>query len=108
MIARYSFVALSTADLARQRAFWVDQLGFEISEENPGEFSIVNAGRLRLCVDLAGGDVHVAGGEDPVIGLKVDSVRRTLATFAGRGVAVPEEPISADSMLSSAIPMEGQ
>jgi catechol 2,3-dioxygenase-like lactoylglutathione lyase family enzyme len=53
MIARYSFVALTTADLVRQRAFWVDQLGFEVSEENPGEFFIVNAGGLRLCVDLA-------------------------------------------------------
>ncbi len=28
MIGRYSFVALTTTDLARQRAFWVDQLGF--------------------------------------------------------------------------------
>jgi hypothetical protein len=27
MIGRYSFVALTTTDLARQRAFWVDQLG---------------------------------------------------------------------------------
>ncbi len=94
MIDRYSFVALTTSDLARQRAFWIDQLGFEISEENPGEFFIVNAGGLRLCVDLADGDVHVAGGKDPVIGLKVDSVRKTLAALVGRGVAVPEEPIS--------------
>ena len=95
MIVRYSFVALTTVDLARQRAFWVDQLGFEISEETPGEFFIVNAGGLRLCVDLADGDVHVAGGKDPVIGLKVDSVRKTLAALAGRGVAAPAEPISA-------------
>ena len=94
MIGRYSFVALTTTDLARQRAFWVDQLGFEISEENPGEFFIVNAGGLRLCVDLADGDVHVVGGKDPVIGLKVDSVSKTLADLAARGVAVPEEPIS--------------
>jgi catechol 2,3-dioxygenase-like lactoylglutathione lyase family enzyme len=94
MIVRYSFVALTTADLARQRAFWVEQLGFETSEENPGEFFMVNAGGLRLCVDLVDGDVHVAGGKDPVIGLKVDSVRKTLAALADRGVAVPEEPIS--------------
>lgn len=69
--------------------------GFEVSEENPGAFFIVNAGRLRLCVDLADGDIHIAGGKDPVIGLKVDSVRKTLAALAGRGVAVPREPISA-------------
>lgn len=95
MIVRYSFVALTTTDLARQRRFWVDQLGFPISEEKPAEFFMVDAGGLRLCVDLADGDVHVAGGKDPVIGLEVDSVRKTLAALADRGVAVPEEPISA-------------
>jgi catechol 2,3-dioxygenase-like lactoylglutathione lyase family enzyme len=94
VIGRYSFVALTTADLARQRAFWVDQLGFEVSEEDPGEFFIVNAGGLRLCVDLADGDIHVAGGKDPVIGLKVDSVPETLAMLAARGVAVPRKAIS--------------
>jgi catechol 2,3-dioxygenase-like lactoylglutathione lyase family enzyme len=77
MILCYSFAALTTTDLARQRTFWVDQLGFEVSEENPGEFFIVNAGNLRLCVDLADGDIHVAGGKDPVIGLKVDSMTET-------------------------------
>jgi catechol 2,3-dioxygenase-like lactoylglutathione lyase family enzyme len=97
MIVRYSFVALTTADLARQRAFWVDQLGFEVLEETAGEFFIVDAGGLRLCVDLADGDVHVAGGKDPVIGLKVDSVHKTLAALAERGVAVPEELVSAQN-----------
>src|SRR5712691_8294854 len=92
MIVGYSFVALTTADLARQRTFWVDQLGFAISEEKQGEFFIVDAGGLRLCVDLADGDIHVAGGTDPVIGLKVDSVRKTLAALAARGVTVPEKP----------------
>jgi catechol 2,3-dioxygenase-like lactoylglutathione lyase family enzyme len=94
MIDRYSFVALTTTDLERQRAFWVHQLGFQISEERPGEFFIVDAGGLRLCVDLADGDVHVAGGKDPVIGLKVDSVQATLAALAGRGVVVGA-PVSA-------------
>ena len=94
MIVRYSFVALTTTDLVRQRRFWVDQLGFSISEEHPGEFFIVDAGGLRLCVDLADGDVHVAGGKDPVIGLKVDSVRETLAVLASVGVEV-DAPISA-------------
>jgi catechol 2,3-dioxygenase-like lactoylglutathione lyase family enzyme len=88
-------VALTTTDLARQRAFWVDQLGFEITEEKSEEFFIVNAGGLRLCVDLADGDLHIAGGTDPVIGLKVDSVQDTLATLAARGVVVPERQISA-------------
>jgi catechol 2,3-dioxygenase-like lactoylglutathione lyase family enzyme len=93
MILRYSFAALTTTDLARQRAFWVDQLGFEVSEEKPGQFFIVNAGGLRLCVDLADDDVHVAGGKDPVIGLRVDSVADTLGALAARGLPVPTEPV---------------
>lgn len=93
MILRYSFAALTTTDLARQRTFWVDQLGFEVSEENPGESFIVNAGGLRLCVDLADGDIHVAGGKDPVIGLKVDSVTETLGALAARGLPVPAKPV---------------
>ncbi|MGE5412785.1 MAG: VOC family protein [Syntrophomonadaceae bacterium] len=96
VIRRYAFVALTTTDLARQRTFWVDQLGFAVSEEKPGEFFIVDAGGLRLCVDLAEGDVHVAGGTDPVIGLKVDSVAATLAELDRRGVAVPTAPTSAE------------
>lgn len=93
---RYSFVALTTTDLGRQRRFWVNQLGFAITEERAGEFFIVDAGGLRLCVDLADGDVHVAGGKDPVVGLKVDSVAESLTLLAGRGVAVPGEPTSGE------------
>lgn len=95
MIVRYSFVALTTTDLRRQRAFWVDQLGFPVTEEKPGEFFIVDAGGLRLCVDVADGDVHVAGGKDPVVGLRVDSVQKTLAALAARGLAVPESATAA-------------
>ena len=96
VIVRYAFVALTTTDLPRQRRFWVDQLGFEVVEESPGEFFIVDAGGLRLCVDLADGDLHIAGGRDPVIGLKVDSVAATLAGLAPRGVTVPATPTSVD------------
>lgn len=94
MILRYSFVALTTTNLDRQRTFWVDQLGFPISEEKPSEFFIVDAGGLRLCVDLADGEVHVAGGKDPVIGLKIGSVTETLAVLAGRGVSVPDGAVT--------------
>jgi catechol 2,3-dioxygenase-like lactoylglutathione lyase family enzyme len=86
IIERYSFVAVTTQDLARARAFWVDGLGFTITEEQAGDFFIVDAGGLRLCVDAADGDVHVAGGSDPVIGLKIASVADALATLAARGI----------------------
>jgi catechol 2,3-dioxygenase-like lactoylglutathione lyase family enzyme len=81
MVERYSFVAITAADLVLARHFWVDQLGFTVIEETEGSHFIVDAGGLRLCVDIADGDVHRAGGGDPVIGLKVDSVVKTLAAL---------------------------
>ena len=80
MIQRYSFVAITAADLVLSRHFWVDQLGFAVVEEVEGNHFIVDAGGLRLCVDVADGETHRTGG-DPVIGLKVDSVVKTLAAL---------------------------
>lgn len=80
MVERYSFVAITTADLVLARHFWVDQLGFAVTEEAEGHHFIVDAGGLRLCVDIADGETHRAGS-DPVIGLKVDSVVKTLAAL---------------------------
>lgn len=85
-IDRYSFVAITTLDLGRARRFWVDQLGFSVTEENSGQFFIVDAGGLRLCVDLADGELHLPGGTDPVIGLKVTSLEKTLSVLSERGL----------------------
>lgn len=86
MFERYAFVAITTRDLAAARAFWADQLGFTVTEERAGDFFIVDAGGLRLCVDLADGDLHFAGSTEPTLGLKVASLPETLAALAGRGV----------------------
>jgi catechol 2,3-dioxygenase-like lactoylglutathione lyase family enzyme len=91
MFERYSFVAITTLDLERARRFWVDALGFVITVEDPGHFFIVDAGGLRLCIDLADGDIHKLGSTDPVIGLKVQSVQRALEELASRGVK-PHRP----------------
>jgi len=91
---RYSFVAITTTDLGRARTFWVDQLGFRVTEERHDEFFIIDAGGLRFCVDLADGDIHVAGGTDPVVGLKVASLEAVLADLAARGVQVASPPVS--------------
>ena len=72
MFERYSFVAITTLDLDRARRFWVDALGFPVSEEEEaGHFFIVDAGGLRLCIDVADDDIHKPGSTDPVIGLEV-------------------------------------
>ena len=36
IVERYAFVALTTTDLERARRFWVDQLEFPVTEEEPG------------------------------------------------------------------------
>jgi catechol 2,3-dioxygenase-like lactoylglutathione lyase family enzyme len=92
MIERYSFVAVTTRDLPRARAFWADAMGFSVTEEEPGHFFIVDAGGLRLCVDTADGAIHVPGGTDPVVGLKVASLERTLALLRERGLRPDQEP----------------
>jgi catechol 2,3-dioxygenase-like lactoylglutathione lyase family enzyme len=86
MFQRYSFVAITTLDLHRARRFWVDGLGFAVTEEKAGDFFIVDAGGLRLCIDLADDEIHKVGGSDPVIGLKVQSVSETLQRLAARGI----------------------
>jgi catechol 2,3-dioxygenase-like lactoylglutathione lyase family enzyme len=95
---RYSFVAVTARDLDRSRAFWVDGLGCPVTEEEAGHHFIVDAGGLRLCLDLEDGGVHREGGSDPVIGLHVASLDAALATLATRGIR-PEsvEPSSKGS-----------
>lgn len=86
MFDRYSFVALASTDLAAARRFWAELLGCAVAEERSGEYFIVDAGGLRLCVDLADGKAHIAGSTDPTIGLKVRSVGETLLALARRGL----------------------
>lgn len=85
MFERYSFVAITTRNLAAARRFWVGELGCAIIEERPDDFFIVDAGGLRLCVDLADGENHVAGSTDPVIGFKVASLREVLERLHDEG-----------------------
>lgn len=92
MIERYSFVAVTTFDLARARRFWAEALHFPVTEEKPGDYFIVNAGGLRVCVDLADGKTHKTGSSDPVIGLKVTSVEEALEQLAPFGVVAFDSP----------------
>lgn len=95
LFERYSFVAVTTLDLAQARDFWVDTLGFPVTDEKPGDFFMVDAGGLRLCIDLADGETHKFGGADPVIGLKVASLSQVLEKLAASGVKSVEGPTSA-------------
>jgi catechol 2,3-dioxygenase-like lactoylglutathione lyase family enzyme len=96
MIERYSFVAITTLDLARAHWFWTEALGFPVTEERAGDFFIVDAGGLRLCLDLADGDVHQAGSSDPVIGLKVVSVKEELKRLAPLGITAFKGPLNGE------------
>jgi catechol 2,3-dioxygenase-like lactoylglutathione lyase family enzyme len=101
MFERYSFVAITTLDLDRARRFWVDALGFQVTEEETGHFFIVDAGGLRLCIDLADDDIHKPGSTDPVIGLKVKSVRNILEDLAKRGHTADRSPAGGANTPSS-------
>jgi catechol 2,3-dioxygenase-like lactoylglutathione lyase family enzyme len=90
---RCAFVAVTTANLARARDFWVKRMGFAVVQQKRGEFFMVDAAGLRLCVDLADGATHRLGGSDPIIGLKVGSLKKTLAALARRGVRPSTGPI---------------
>jgi catechol 2,3-dioxygenase-like lactoylglutathione lyase family enzyme len=92
MFERYSFVAITTNDLDRARRFWVNDLGFAVTEEQAGHFFIVDAGGLRLCVDVADCDIRKAGSTDPVIGLKVKSVQEVLDELAKHGIQPQRGP----------------
>ncbi len=94
MIERYSFVTITTENLSRAREFWVNGMGFEVTEEQAGQYFIVNAGGLRLCVDHAD-EAHQAGSSDPILGFKVVSVTETLEVLAKRGIACTHKPTSA-------------
>ncbi|HEY3227054.1 MAG TPA: VOC family protein [Planctomycetota bacterium] len=91
---RYSFVAVTARDLGGSRTFWVDQLGLSVTEEEAGRYFIVDAGGLRLCVDTEDGDIHKAGSTDPVIGLKVSSLEKTLRALEKRGVRPSKGPVA--------------
>ena len=91
---RCAFVAVTTADLRRARKFWADRMGFPVIRQKRGDFFMVDAAGLRLCVDLADGATHRLGGNDPVIGLKVRSLKGTLASLARRGVRPSAGPVT--------------
>jgi catechol 2,3-dioxygenase-like lactoylglutathione lyase family enzyme len=94
MFERYAFVAVTTRDLDRARAFWAGQLGFQVTEEKPGQFFMVDAGGLRLCVDLADGETNTGGGGDPEIGFRVRSVAETIALLQDRGLTPVKGPVT--------------
>jgi hypothetical protein len=89
---RCSFVAVTTTDLASARAVWVETLGGRVTEEQAGHHAIVDVGGLRLCLDVEDGDVHRAGGSDPVVGLHVRDLEAALAALSARGVRPVEGP----------------
>ena len=95
LFQRCAFVAMTTTDLARARKFWVKQMGFPVVIQKRGEYFMVDAAGMRLCVDLADGGAHRGPGSDPVIGLKVASLEKTLAGLKRRSVNPSAPPVRA-------------
>ena len=103
LIERYTFVMVTTRNLASARKFWVEQLGFPVTEDRPGESFIIDAGGLRLWIDLKDSEERSARGSDPAIGLKVRSVKMVLDSLAARGVTENVEPLAAHTGLYAII-----
>ncbi|MDB6089542.1 MAG: Glyoxalase/Bleomycin resistance protein/Dioxygenase superfamily [Gammaproteobacteria bacterium] len=103
LFERYTFVMVTTQNLAAAREFWVEQLGFPVTEERPGESFIIDAGGLRLGIDLKDKEERVVRGADPAIGLKVRSVEMVLNSLAARGITETVEPLSASTGLYAII-----
>lgn len=97
LFERYTFVMVTTQNLASARRFWVQLLGFPVTEDRPGESFIVDAGGLRLWIDLKDSDEPAVRGSDPAIGLKVRSVQMVLNTLAARGLTEKAEPLFANT-----------
>jgi catechol 2,3-dioxygenase-like lactoylglutathione lyase family enzyme len=96
LLERYTFMAVTTADLARARTFWVDHLLCPIIEESSGEYFIVDAGGLKLCVDVDDARRDVAGS-DPVIAFRVSSIVDIVSALRSRGVSIVNEVLGAET-----------
>ena len=103
LFERYTFVMVTTQNLASARKFWVEQLGFPVTEDRPGESFIVDAGGLRLWIDLKDNEEKTIRGSDPAIGLKVRSVEMVLNALAARGITEKAEPLAANTGLYAII-----
>ena len=94
MFTRHSFVAITTSDLARARGFWVDQLRLSVIEEKSGDFFMVDAGGVRLCVDDAAAELVKKSETHPFLGLIVQDLEAALEGLADQGVAISKGPQS--------------
>jgi len=96
LLARCSFLAMTTGDLERARSFWVDQLLCPIIEEEEGEYVIIDAGGLKLCIDAEAGR-GLGDERDPVIAFVVSSLTDVVAALQTRGVTIVKVDTSAES-----------
>jgi catechol 2,3-dioxygenase-like lactoylglutathione lyase family enzyme len=78
-------VSFTTRNLAKARAFYVDQLGFAVMKEEPDRFVMVNAGTIRLCIDRADA-AHPAKGGGASLVFRVRNVAKTAKELDERGV----------------------
>jgi len=69
-------VTFIVKDLAAARKFYVDQLGFRVHQERPGEFVMVSLGAIELCIDAESKDQPARGGGSTLI-FQIDDVSQT-------------------------------
>ena len=84
--SRDAIVSFAVRDLDRARAFYADRLGFRVLRDEAGEFVMVDAGGVALCLDLPRGKRRPRGGGTTLILRERDIAGRCRALRRG-GVA---------------------
>jgi len=91
MFEECAFIAVTTADIAKVKLFWVTLLGCAVLREDEN-YLMVDVGGVRLCFDLPDGEDHQRPGSDPVIGLKVKDLDAALETLSNHGIRATGGP----------------
>ena len=82
---RLETLALTSKDLARSRAFYAGKLGFKVLEDMANRAFIVDAGGIKLHVDVAGARSPLAQAEPRMVFHTSGLTQRCTALRGGAG-----------------------
>jgi catechol 2,3-dioxygenase-like lactoylglutathione lyase family enzyme len=92
---RLDSLTLTTKDLARSRAFYAAKLGFRVLEDRDGQSFVVDAGGVKLHVDMDGARSPLASSE-PRLVFNTSELAARCTALRDLGVSV-DGPRRADS-----------
>lgn len=84
-ITHLHFFTIRTHDLCAARHFYVDQLGFEVISEKPGEYVQVAIAGVPVCIDLTPQNTPQQPNQ---IGIGVHDLQQACGYLQGRGLTI--------------------